>query len=184
MHMAVHRSHLLIIHYEIRREVFDKEQEIVPQCHFEEGVQDCVPNATSSCGAPARPSAVRVAAVAVAVVGAAVAFCGKCSTMCRVFSLHSLGRFSLSFFPHFSSFASCSVSRASRAALVAARHALRRSRAVRDCGTLSTRTHQTPLHHSTHHFLRASNTFHSSLMRLLRPQIFLMRFLLVFFPLL
>ena len=40
-----------------------------------------------------------------------------------------------------------SVSRASRAALVAARHTLRRSRAVCKCGPLSTRTHQASLHH-------------------------------------
>ena len=116
-HGGAFQTSLLILHGEIKREVLDEEQVIVPQCHFEEGVQDSVPNAIGSCGAPVRPSAVRVtavAAVAAAVVGAdAVAFRGKCSTMCRVFSQHSLVWFSLSSFPHFSPFASCSVSRAS-----------------------------------------------------------------------
>ena len=62
--------------------------------------------------------------------------------MCRVLFLL--------FFPHcfhFSPSPVCSVSRVSCAALVAARHALRRHRAVRRCGPLSTRIHQAFRHH-------------------------------------
>ena len=44
--------------------------------------------------------------------------------------------------------ATLSVSRVSRAALVAARHTLRRPRAVRKCGPLSTRTHLASFHHA------------------------------------
>ena len=91
--MAVNRRHLSIIHNEIKREVLDEEQTFVAQCRTVDDAQDNVPSAIGSCGAPVRPSAVRVAAVAAgavaavaaAVVGgaAAVAFCDKCSTMCE-----------------------------------------------------------------------------------------------------
>ena len=111
MHMAVNRRHLFIIHNEIKREVLDEEQTIVPQCRTVEDAQDNVPNAIGSCGAPVRPSAVRVGVVGSGAVAAAVAFCDKCCTMCRVFSLHSLVWFSLSFCPHFSPFASCCLAR-------------------------------------------------------------------------
>ena len=102
----------------------------------------------------------RIAAVAAAVVAAAavvgvVAF-ARCSTMCRVFSLHCLFCLSLlSFLPHFSPSASSaklwvsstlSSSRACSAALLAARQIRRRPRAVRMC-PLSTRIHHAFLHH-------------------------------------
>ena len=80
MHMAVHRRHLFIIHKEIKREVLDRkiDNHSSMPCH-------------RGCAVAARAAAV-VAATAVVV---AVAFCGKCKTMCRVFSLHSFVRFSL-----------------------------------------------------------------------------------------
>ena len=84
-----------------------------------------------------------VAAAAAAVV--AVVAVGKWKTTCKVLlsllSVFPCSRFSLS--PP----ATRSVSRASRAALVAARHTFRRPRAVRRCGPLSVRTHQASLHH-------------------------------------
>ena len=101
-----------------------------------------------------------VAAVAAA---AAVVAVGKWKTTCKVLlsvlSVFPCSRFSLSppaFFP---------VSRISCAALVAARHTLRRSRAVRRCGPLLTRTHQALCHHVMCLFdtwLSSCNEFESS----------------------
>ena len=70
---------------------------------------------------------------------------GKWNTICNVLlallSLLPVSHFSLS--PP----ATFPVSRTSCAALVAARHTLRRSRAVRRCGPLLTRTHHALCHH-------------------------------------
>ena len=85
------------------------------------------------------------AAAAAAAVGIAVVAVGKWKTTCKVLlsvlSVFPCSRFSLS--PP----ASFPVSRTSCAALVAARHTLRRSRAVRRCGPLLTRTHHALCHH-------------------------------------
>ena len=86
-----------------------------------------------------------IAAAAVAVAG--VVLVGWCSTMCSVLRslpLHFTS-LSLSIFPdsHWVS----SVTRISRAALVAARHDCRRPRTVRRCGPLSIRTHHDFCHH-------------------------------------
>ena len=70
---------------------------------------------------------------------------GKWKTTCRVLlsPLVVLPYFHFSLSP----LSVCSVSRVSCAALVAARHALRRPRAERKCGPLSTRNHQAFRHH-------------------------------------
>ena len=85
----------------------------------------------------------RTAAVAAAAVVVAVVAVGKWKTTCKVLlsvlSVFPCSRFSLS--PP----ATFPVSRTSCAALVAARHTLRRPRAVRKCGPLSIRTHQASL---------------------------------------
>ena len=72
---------------------------------------------------------------------------GRCSTMCNV--LLSLSPFFTGLFLSLSpdSHWVSSVTRISRAALVAARHACRRPRAVRRCGPLSIRTHQNFCHY-------------------------------------
>ena len=79
--------------------------------------------------------------VAFALIAVAVALLGRCSTMCRVFSLHCLFCPSLlSFLPHFSP----------------SRQIRRRPLAVRMCGPLSTRLHQAFFHHvmSIRHIIR------------------------------
>ena len=81
-----------------------------------------------------------VAAVAAAVAAAAVGL--KWKMTCKVLlSVFPCSRFSLSLHGTFP------VSRTSCAALVAARHTLRRSRAVCKCGPLLTRTHHALCHH-------------------------------------
>ena len=86
-----------------------------------------------------------VAAVAAAAAVVAVVAVGKWKTTCKVLlsvlSVFPCSRFSLS--PP----ATFPVSRTSCAALVAARHTLRRSRAVCRCGPLLTRTHHALCHH-------------------------------------
>ena len=85
------------------------------------------------------------AAAPVAVVAVVAIAAGKWKTTCSVLlsflTVVSCSHFSLSL-P-----ATCSVSRVSRAALVAARHTRRRPRAVLRCGPLSTRIHQAFFHH-------------------------------------
>ena len=105
---------------------------------------------------------VRVAAAAVA-----LAFCGRCSTRCRVFSLPCLVCLSVCLLPHFSRSASSarrgaspapSSSRACSAALLAARQTRRLPLALRMCGPLSTRIH----HALCHHVMCLFDTWHSS----------------------
>ena len=97
-----------------------------------------------------------VATVAVVVVAVALAFCGRCSTRCRVFSLPCLICLSVCLFSHFSRSASSarrraspapSSSRACSAALLAARQTRRLPLALRMCGPLSTRIHHALCHH-------------------------------------
>ena len=102
-------------------------------------------------------AAAAVVAAAAAAAAAAVALLGRCSTMCRVFSLHCLVVISLlSFLLHVSPSASSarlwvsltlSSSRACSAALLAARQIRRRPRALRMCGPLSTRIHHAFFRH-------------------------------------
>ena len=108
----------------------------------------------------------RVAAAA-AVVAVALAFCGRCSTRCRVFSLPCLVCLSVCLLPHFSRSASSarrwaspapSSSRACSAALLAARQTRRLPLALRMCGPLSTRIH----HALCHHVMCLFDTWHSS----------------------
>ena len=75
-----------------------------------------------------------------------------CNVLLALLSLLPVSHFSLSPSETFL------VSRASRAALVAARHALRRSRAVFKCGPLSMRIH----HAFRHHIMCLSDTWLSS----------------------
>ena len=108
-----------------------------------------------------------VATVAVVVVAVALAFCGRCSTRCRVFSLPCLICLSVCLFPPFSRSASSargraspapSSSRACSAALLAARQTRRLPLALRMCGPLSTRIH----HALCHHVMCLFDTWHSS----------------------
>ena len=86
-----------------------------------------------------------VAAVAAAAAVVALVAVGKWKTTCKVLlsvlSVFPCSRFSLSLPATFP------VSRTSCAAFVAARHTLRRSRAVCRCGPLLTRTHHALCHH-------------------------------------
>ena len=99
------------------------------------------------------------AAVAAGIVVAlvvAVAFGGRCSTICRMFSLHCLVCFSTFLLHHFSPSASSarpwvsstlSSSRACLVALLAARQTLRLPLALRMLDPSSIRTHHSFLHH-------------------------------------
>ena len=81
------------------------------------------------------------------VVVAGVALVGRCSTMCSVLLSLPLHFPSLFFLSLQDSNWVSSVTRISRAALVAARHTCRRPRAVRRCGPLFIRTHHDFCHH-------------------------------------